>query len=573
MIRRSSLASACALAVTLSACGGAGGGSAPLPSPTSTPMAQQQPQANAQFVFHIPAVQSVSAASLKSATTRPMDFSASTQSIKIAAGTQVLTTADVSATSSLCKAATGGGRDCTVGVTAPTGNDQFTITAYDQPGASGNAIAQATVAATISTQPTMVNVAVNGTIAKLAISLSNPYPPVGTATTVSVTVTGVDADGNVVLGSYPSAIALQDNDTTGATSLSTTTLTNSSNAVTLNYTGVAPFGTATITASLSGVPSASATFAPSPAFVSNYTVPQAAGPRGPVSPGPWNIAKGPDGNMWVVATGTAEVLKVAPNGSFTVYPMPSPSYRLQGIVVGSDGNLWFAEAGNNSIGMITTAGVITSYRLPQSFASPACVGLGKDGNVWFADNFNHQIGSITPGGTITEYASPSTSFIAGITSGPDDNLWMSDTGDNAVLKVSTSGQVVATYTIPTKNAQPNGITVGPDGNIWVAEYNAAKIGRVTPSGTVSEFAIPSAAGGPIAITAGPDGKLWFAEMGPAVGFGKIGYITVDGTQTRDFFGDGFHVHDLAFDAHGTLWYIGLRALNPFAPQEIGTFAY
>ena len=569
----SSLALACTLAMLLSACGGSGGGTAPLPTPTSTPAAQQQQQANAQFVFTIPAVQSVPTASIKSSSTRPMDFSASTQSIKIAIGTQVLTTADVSATSKLCTAASGGGRSCTVSVTAPTGGDQFTITAYDQANAAGNAIAQVTVAATISAQPTTVNVAVTGTIAKLKLTLSNPYPPIGTAATVNVSVTGIDADGNAVLGAYPSAIALQDSDTTGATSLSTTTVASSSSTVTLSYTGAEPFSSATITASLTGVASTTATFAPSLAFLNYYPVPKAAGPRGPVEPGPWNIAKGPDGNMWVAATGTAEVLKVALNGTFTVYPMPSPSYRLQGIVVGSDGNLWFAESQNNSIGNITTSGAITSYRLPQSIAVPQCVALGNDGNVWFFDSFNHVIGSITPSGTVAEYPVPSTAFIAGITSGADGNLWMSDIGENAVLKVSTSGQVLATIAIPSKNAQPNGITAGPDGNIWVAEYNAAKIGRVTPSGTITEFGIPSAGGGPMAIKPGPDGRIWFAEMGPAAGFGKIGYITVDGTQTRDFFGDGYHIHDLAFDANGTLWYVGLRQPNPFSPQEVGTFAY
>jgi streptogramin lyase len=571
MIKHSALALACALAVLLSGCGGSGGGAGgPLPAPSASPPVQQQ--SNAQFVVHIPAFAAVSSASIKSNSARPMDFSASTQSLKVSIATQVLTIADVSATSSLCKAASGGGRDCTVNVVAPNGSDQFTLTAYDQPNAGGNAIAQATIQATISAQPTTVNVAVAGTIAKLAIALSNQYPPVGAATTVNVTVTALDADGNAVLGAYGTPISLQDSDTSGATSLSAITIASSSTAVTLNYTG-AEFMSATITASMSGVGSATATFAPTPAFLSTYPVPTAAGPRGPVEPGPWNIANGPDGNMWVVATGTAEVIKIASNGGMTVYPMPSPSSRLQGIVVGSDGNLWFAESGNNSIGKITTSGVVTSYQLPQSFTSPQCVGLGKDGNVWFFDAFNHVLGSITPGGTIAEYPVPSTSFIAGITSGSDGNLWMTDITGNAILKVSTSGQVLATYAVPSKNAQPRGITAGPDGNTWFTEYSAGKIGRVTPSGTIAEFALPSAGAGPMAITAGPDGRMWFAEMGPFAGQGKIGYITVDGTQVRDFFGDGYHVHDLAFDANGTLWYVGLKALTPFDPQEIGTFAW
>lgn len=559
------LALACALIALLAACGGGSAGTGPLPTQPASPSPVQT--SNAQFVMHIPAI---AAASRGTSAAGPMDFSASTQSVTIALGTQVLQTADVSATSSSCASASGGGRSCTIGITAPTGNDVFTITAYDQANAKGNAIAQGTVAATISAQPTTINVAVTGTVRSLAVTLSNEYPPVGTAATVNVVVSALDADGNVVLGPYPAPVTLQDSDTSGATTLSTTSLADSSTAPTLTYTGAAPFISATITASLAGVGSASATFAPVPQFLKSYVPANAPGffPRGP---GPWNIAKGPDGNMWVAATGYAEIIKVAPDGTMTYYTLPNPASQLQGIVTGSDGNLWFAEQGNNAIGKITTSGVITEYTLPQAYAAPDGVALGSDGNVWFADLANNMLGKITPSGQITEYPFPANTSVTGIAAGPDGNLWMSDLGHNAILKVSTSGTVLATYPIPSSNAEPHGLAAGPDGNIWFTEFSTGKIGRVTPSGTFAEFAIPSGSPGPVAIIAGPDGRMWFAEMGQEAGLGKIGYITVDGKQIRDFFGDGYHVHDLAFDANGTLWYLGLQL--PFGGQEIGTFAY
>ena len=40
---------------------------------------------------------------------------------------------------------------------------------------------------------------------------------------------------------------------------------------------------------------------------------------------------------------------------------------------------------------------------------------------------------------------------------------------------------------------------------------SAKIGRMTPSGTLTEFPIPTANPGPGWITAGPDGNIWFTE--------------------------------------------------------------
>jgi streptogramin lyase len=63
---------------------------------------------------------------------------------------------------------------------------------------------------------------------------------------------------------------------------------------------------------------------------------------------------------------------------------------------------------------------------------------------------------------------------------------------------------------------PFQMTVAPDGNVWFTEGLANKIGRITPSGTGSEFPVPTAySPGPlpglIGITVGPDGNIWFAE--------------------------------------------------------------
>jgi virginiamycin B lyase len=55
-----------------------------------------------------------------------------------------------------------------------------------------------------------------------------------------------------------------------------------------------------------------------------------------------------------------------------------------------------------------------------------------------------------------------------------------------------------------------GITAGPDGNLWFCEARGAKIGRITPSGAITEFATPHTA--PSRITVGPDGNLWFTMI-------------------------------------------------------------
>jgi virginiamycin B lyase len=77
------------------------------------------------------------------------------------------------------------------------------------------------------------------------------------------------------------------------------------------------------------------------------------------------------------------------------------------------------------------------------------------------------------------------------------------------------------YTLPNPlGNQPQGLAVGPDGNVWFTEQ-IGKIGRITPTGTISEFTIPTIDSIPGSIAAGPDGNLWFTENLQ----NKIGRIT------------------------------------------------
>ena len=84
--------------------------------------------------------------------------------------------------------------------------------------------------------------------------------------------------------------------------------------------------------------------------------------------------------------------------------------------------------------------------------------------------------------------------------------------------------------------QPGGITTGPDGNLWFTETGADRIGRMTPAGVLTEFPLPAitvphevigSPPGPTEITAGPDGALWFTGVP-----GDVGRITTAGGVTE-----------------------------------------
>src|SRR5258706_3213666 len=66
-------------------------------------------------------------------------------------------------------------------------------------------------------------------------------------------------------------------------------------------------------------------------------------------------------------------------------------------------------------------------------------------------------------------------------------------GTSSPLVTPTTGSSVNTFNesaVPTSKSFPTAITVGPDGNLWFTEGSGRKIGRITRSGTITEFAIP-----------------------------------------------------------------------------------
>jgi streptogramin lyase len=208
------------------------------------------------------------------------------------------------------------------------------------------------------------------------------------------------------------------------------------------------------------------------------------------------------------------------------FPVPTPKSGVLGITAGPDGNLWFTERYGNKIGRITTLGAITEFELPAN-AWPGAIVAGPDGNLWFTELGRSRIGRISPAGVITEFEVPNPpgyNYVTGraITAGPDGNLWFTDAYLGRIGRMSTAG-VATLFTVPVT---PDGITSGPDGNLWFTTDFGASIGRITPAGVFTEFRLSGNEYISNGIVAGSDGNLWFTR------FGGIGRITTSGSVTE-----------------------------------------
>lgn len=544
----------------LAGCGGGGAGSAMTPS---TPVPLQSPPApatNAQFSIAIPAASVSSAARV-----RPQYMSAATRSVTIAVkGGANLGTFDVSSGSKLCTGASDGSRTCMLAVQAPSGNDTFKVTAYDQPGGGGNALASGSIEQSISASQSTIKVSLTGITSAIRLALQNGLPASGKPASIPVIVQAIDADGNTILGTYDRTITLADNDSSRHTHLSATSITASDTAVTLSYDGGTMTGDAGITASAPGVQAPPpVTLHAMPSIVAQYDLPYILSQDGTyrTAVGTSGIVQGSDGNLWIAGATAGAILKMKPDGSITTYWPPTPYAFPQEEVLGKDGAVWFTERDGNNIGRITTSGAITEYPIPTQYANPLGIAVGPDGNIWFVEQSGNAVGKVNADGSITEYPLPQGAVPVDLTAGPDGNLWIDETGWNqpaAIAVMKTDGTLLTTHPLAKNNPMPYGIITGPDGNLWFGEYSGGAIARMTPSGQVTEYAPPSSIPGVVSLAVSKDGNIWFAESGAGVAAtGQLGYITPGSSTIHEvYLNMPLHVRNITFDSSGALWYSG-----------------
>ena len=179
---------------------------------------------------------------------------------------------------------------------------------------------------------------------------------------------------------------------------------------------------------------------------------------------------------------------------------------------------------------------------------PYGIAAGPDGALWFTNSGNNTIGRITTTGLVTNYTAPGIDIPWGITLGPDGALWFTNLGNNTIGRITTAG-LVTSYTGPGISS-PWGIRAGPDGALWFTNYGNNSIGRITTTGLVTNHT-GNGINRPWGITSsGPNGAMWFTNQGN----NTIGRITTTGLVTN-YSGNGIdEPQGITAGANGPLWF-------------------
>lgn len=224
------------------------------------------------------------------------------------------------------------------------------------------------------------------------------------------------------------------------------------------------------------------------------------------------------GNVFVADDLNARIRRVATNGTITTFAGTGQQglggdggpanaaqlFRPRSVAVNSAGDVFIAEAGNQRVRKVT-AGVITTIFI----GSVTSVGLGSNGNVLVLEgNTQHRVLEVSPAGAVTPLVGTGIAGYSG-DGGPataariyaptgaaldsSGNLYLSDSGNNRIRVVSTSGQI-STYAglgglgfegdngpaVLARFANPWGIAVDPLGRVFVADLSNNRIRAIIP---------------------------------------------------------------------------------------------
>lgn len=182
--------------------------------------------------------------------------------------------------------------------------------------------------------------------------------------------------------------------------------------------------------------------------------------------------------------------------------LPTPAHVGMIAAGGPGKTIWFTDVRKPAaIGRMTLSGKVRRFRLPAG-VTPVDLEVGPEGSVWFTYTRGGVAALGTSEGGIGTVILDKVALFDEPTnpSGPPSEIvfnslgavWFNHggpyvTGGYGIGTITKSGDFTEYGTGLPPGAQVTDLAPGADGNVWFADRSSRTIGRITPTGEITEF--------------------------------------------------------------------------------------
>ncbi len=253
---------------------------------------------------------------------------------------------------------------------------------------------------------------------------------------------------------------------------------------------------------------------------------------------PSSMAVDSTGNLYFVEYGIGRVRRITTAGKISTYAGTTTlgtsgdggwarfaNLNVMGIAMDAQNNLLIADGVTNRVRIVTAADGIIDAVAGNGWGGFTAKGLVVNGdNVYFADTAASRVRkynvttrelTVVAGNGRAEYSEATTAAKSGLNAprgialDKSGNLYIADTGNNRVRRVTTDGKISTvagngdTLTISDGFSATSGslnvpvaVAVDSDGNLYIAEQSGHRVRKVGTDGLISTIAGTGTAGAP-----------------------------------------------------------------------------